>query len=164
MKSLHPARRRLVIGIMLLVLSYLGALHEGVVGHAWARTLGYLFGQTGGALVATAIFVVAVLFILPHGFFTGLFGWFTAGRDARVRTVVRVMDEHVRERQRPIVVEEEDEELVPAERMRLDDVRTALKGLGYKSSEYEKLVGAMDPRAPFEGLVKGALKSLQARN
>lgn len=166
MKSLHPARRRLVIGIMLLVLTYLGALQEGAVGRVWQRTLGYLFGATGSAVVATAIFLVAVLFILPHGFFGGLLGWFSFGREARVNKVVRDMDEHVRESRRPIAVVEEDEveELVPADRMRLDDVRTALKGLGYKASEYEKLVKVMDPRAPFEGLVKGALKSLQARN
>lgn len=50
--------------------------------------------------------------------------------------------------------------LVPAERMRLDDVRGALKQLGYQKHEYA-FVGSMDPSQPFETLVRDALKKLR---
>ena len=46
--------------------------------------------------------------------------------------------------------------------MKLDTVRDALKGLGYKRDEYGPLVAAMDPSVDFEVLVKGALKELRS--
>lgn len=54
-----------------------------------------------------------------------------------------------------------DTVMAPAARRRLDDVRGALKELGYKSYEYEPLVAAMDPSDQFETLVRVALKQLQ---
>lgn len=50
--------------------------------------------------------------------------------------------------------------LTPTERMRLDDVRGALKQLGYRPHEYA-FVGSMDPTQPFETLVRDALKKLR---
>ena len=50
--------------------------------------------------------------------------------------------------------------MTPAERMRLEDVRVALKGLGYLKNEYEPLVKGMNPQEPFEKLVRSAIKQL----
>lgn len=54
-----------------------------------------------------------------------------------------------------------NETLSPSHRMRLDDVRSALKGLGYRPNEYEQLVKEMDPSQPFERLVKDGLHALR---
>jgi len=158
MKSLHPARRRFVIGLMLLALTFMGALHEGAVGHNWARLIGYLFGPTGAGVVGVVTLLSGLAFVLPHDAIGRFIRWGSSGREARVERVVRAS------RQPIVIVEDEDEELAPADRKRLEDVRVALKSLQYRSHEYEPLVAAMDPRAPFEGLIKGALKQLQARN
>ena len=51
--------------------------------------------------------------------------------------------------------------LAPRDRMALQDVRTALKGLGYEKNEIEPLIAQMDPAAGFEKNVKNALKALR---
>lgn len=48
----------------------------------------------------------------------------------------------------------------PAERMRLTDVETALKGLGYRKEEY-KFVQEMDGKLPIETLVRDSLAKLR---
>lgn len=154
-------RKRIILGVTLLALTFLTTTQSGVVGMLFARVFGYLFGQTGTAVLAVAMFVVATALILPRDALGRFVRWSWGGREARVDRVVR------ESRKRPIVVEEVDAVVPaaapPAHRMRLDDVRGALKQLGYKNFEYEPLVGAMDPTVPFEVLVKGALKKLQEK-
>lgn len=157
MKTLHPARRRFVIGIILLAVTFLTTFQSGAIGMLCARALGFLFGQTGTAMLSVTLFVVGMAFVLPRDFLVRFIRWGMNGREARVDRVVR-------ESRQPIVVEEPAvAQVPPAARMRLDDVRGALKQLGYKNFEYEPLVGVMDPSVPFEVLVKSALKKLQEK-
>ena len=51
--------------------------------------------------------------------------------------------------------------LSPTARKALEDVRTALKGLGYIAGEYNPIVAQLDPSAGFEKNVKNALKALR---
>jgi hypothetical protein len=46
-------------------------------------------------------------------------------------------------------------------RRALDDVRTALKGLGYLKHEIEPVVATLDPNLPLENILRTAIKSLQ---
>lgn len=165
-------RRRIFLGLVLLSATFLFTLQDGVIGHLMSRFLGYLFGQTGAAVAAVLMLTAGVACIVPHGSVGRIVRWAMHSREARVERVVREMDEDAvariveRALEKALRGKARDSGVVsgeivsPVERMRLDDVRTALKQLGYTKNEYEPLVRAMDPRAPFEGLVKGALKKL----
>ncbi len=166
-------RRRVFLGLVLLSATFLSTLQTGVLGYLMSRFLGYLFGQTGTAAASVLMLTAGVLCIVPPGAVGRFFRWAAQGRETRVERVVREMDEDIIARIVDRAVEKalkgktpsgvvSGEIVSPAERMRLDDVRAALKQLGYQKHEYEPLVRGMNPTAPFEGLVKGALKSLQA--
>jgi hypothetical protein len=190
MKNLHPARKRLVAGILMLAIAFFYAFAPtcGAIGHLVARGSAYLLGQTGSSLVALTLFTVGGLFVIPHGAIGALVRWAWHGREARVGRVVADMDrfvttkrearqvdvEHVkkivigvlREHGRKVVQDAVAGEIVtrpPAERMRLDDVRGALKNLGYLKNEYEPVVAGLDPKLPLETLVRGAIKTLHGK-
>jgi hypothetical protein len=168
-------RRRVFLGLVLLAATFLFTIQDGVLGHLMAQFLGYLFGQSGAAVAAVLMLTAGVLLIVPPGAVGRFFRWSTHSREARVEKVMREMDEDVIAR----VVERAVERALrgrakvespvvsgtivsPAERMRLDDVRTALRSLQYRPHEFEPIVRTMDPKQPLEVLVKGALKTLQA--
>lgn len=187
MKNLHPARQRLVAGILMLALAFFYAFAEtcGTLGHLVARGSSYLLGQTGSSLVALTLLAIGVLFVIPHGAIGAFVRWAWHGREARVTRVVADMDkfvsarraekpdvEHVkkividvlREHGRRVVQDVVAGEIVtrpPAERMRLDDVRGALRSLQYRPHEFEPIVKNLDPKLPLEVLVKSALKALR---
>lgn len=168
-------RRRIFLGLILLSATFLFTLQDGVIGHLMSRFLGYLFGQTGAAVAAVLMLTAGVACIVPAGVVGRLVRWSAQGREARVERVVREMDEDaitrvveralekaLRGKAKPegVVSGEIGSSVSPAERKKLDDVRTALKSLQWKPSEYESIVRGMDPSVPFEALVKGAIKKL----
>jgi hypothetical protein len=167
-------RRRVFLGLTFLAATFLFTIQDGVLGHLMAQFLGYLFGQSGAAVAAVLMLTAGVLLVVPPGAVGRFFRWSTHGREARVERVVRDMDEDIIERLVERAVEKalkgrvkpagvvSGEIVSPAERKKLDDVRTALKSLEWKASEYEPLVRGMDPSVPFETLVKGAIKQLSA--
>lgn len=160
------SRKRVIIGISLLVATFFITLHEGAIGHILARVCGFLFGQTGTAVLAVAMFLIGTVLILPRDFLGRFIRWGVRGREARVDRVRREMIAHERRAAVPEPIEVEEAvktPIPPAHRMRLDDVRGALRQLGYKTPEFDGLVKAMDPTVPFEVLVKGALKKLQEK-
>jgi Holliday junction resolvasome RuvABC DNA-binding subunit len=77
---------------------------------------------------------------------------------------------HVAERRRTVQrhfmekLEEDAAEpkVAPAQRMKLDAVRGALKELGYKKYEFEPVVSGLDPTLSEELLVRDAVKQLHA--
>jgi len=168
-------RKRFLVGLALLAATFLFTLQDGVIGHIMAQFLGYLFGQRGAAVAAVLMFTAGVVLVVPAGAIGRFFRWTTHSRDTRVERVVREMDEDIigrlveRAVERALAGKAKPEGVVsgeivsPAERMRLDDVRAALKQLQYKAHEYEPLVKGMDPSVPFEVLVKGALKKLNEK-
>lgn len=179
MTTLHPARKRLLLGVLLLAACFFYAFAPtcGLVGRLIGRASAQLLGQTGSTLLALTMLVVGLLLVIPHGAIGGFFRWAVRGREARVAKVVREGDREINVRR--IVAdairmhvafmeakaapakEIEDPSPVPAERRRLDDVRSALKNLGYLSKEYETIVKGLDPKAPLEILVKDALKQIR---
>lgn len=48
----------------------------------------------------------------------------------------------------------------PLQRRKLDDVRGALKEMGFKGYEYDPVIAAMDPEAPIETLLRDAIRTL----
>jgi RuvA, C-terminal domain/4TM region of DNA translocase FtsK/SpoIIIE len=189
MTTMHPARKRLLLGFLLLAATFFYAFAPtcGLVGRLISRASAQLLGQTGSTLLSLTMFVVGLLLVVPHDSISRFFRWAFAGRAARVAKVVRESDEWIRAAdvkrivaealsthdglrahfgERPVVhaqIVAKPEAIIPtpAERMRLDDVRGALKGLGYKTYEYEKIVAGLDPTVPLELLVKDALRALQ---
>jgi hypothetical protein len=185
-------RKRLLVGLTLLAATFLFTIQDGVLGHLMAQFLGYLFGQSGAAVAAVLMLTTGVLLIVPPGAIGRFVRWSTHSREARVEKVMREMDDEVIARAVERAVEralkgrsgsEESlprnnmptnyrevrehyamsgEILAPADRKKLDDVRTALKSLQWKPSEYEGIVRGMDPNVPFETLVKGAIKQLSS--
>lgn len=169
MKSLHPARRRLLIGGLLLATTFFYAFAStcGLLGMLISRGSALLIGQTGSTLVAMMLLGSALAFLIPHGGVRQFVTWVAHGREARVAKVVREMDKFERDRRGVVEVEVEHEmvtpvKVPPATRIKLDTVREALRSLGYKRDEYMPLVEKMDPKMDFEILVKGALKELRA--
>lgn len=183
MKNLHPARRRLLIGGLLLAATFFYAFAStcGLLGRGIAYASAQLIGQTGSTLVAMCMLGSALAFLIPHGAPGRFIAWVMHGREARVARVVREMDAYERRRVLDVVTVPGDTALPsttgerlaergrrdrdgvqsPADRMKLDTVREALRGLGYKKDEYGPLVTKMDPKVDFEILVKGALAELR---
>jgi len=124
--------------------------------------------------MAFVLFGSALAFLIPHGGISAFARWVQYGRDGRVASVMHELDTYERRRtadvpakkarrEAPVTVSGEIvTKASPRDRMKLDTVRDALKGLGYKRDEYGPLVAAMDPSVDFEVLVKGALKELRS--
>lgn len=180
MKNLHPARKRLLIGCLFLLGAFFYAFAPtcGLAGRLVQYVTSRLLGQTGSTLLALTMLTTGVLFIVPHGAIGGLFRWALHGREARVAKVVRDSDEWVRAAEvKRIVADaikahegmqaakiEEAAAAVPAlspvQRRKLDLVRGALKNLGFKASEYDPILSALDPAASDELLLRSALQQL----
>lgn len=172
MKSLHPARKRLLIGFILLACTFFYAFAGtcGLVGQLVARASSTLLGQTGSTLVSLVMLGVGLMLVIPHGAVGSAARWVWHGREARVGAVVREMDAHVSKREiQRLVAEALAERAVPAvatsptppaERMKLDAVRGALRELGYKKHEYEPVMAGLDPALSDEKLVRAAIKQL----
>lgn len=172
MKNLHPARKRLLLGVLLLAAAFFYAFAPtcGIIGQLIARASGYLIGQTGSMLLALTALVVGVLLVLPHGAVGSFVRWIWHGREARVGRVVREMDAHVAKRKAERAEERAalsgdpaiaEAVLTPKARMQLDAVRAALTDLGYTKKEMEPIVTKMDPSRDFAVLVRAALKELR---
>lgn len=189
MTTMHPARKRLLIGVLLLLGMFFYAFAGtcGLIGELVARISGKLLGQTGSTLLALTMLVTGLLLVIPHGAVGALIRWVFHGREARVARVVRegdravdlnrIVDEAIKRHAAARVAQgisgrapgfgaepasATAPAVTPAERMRLEDVRVALRSLQYRSNEIEPVVGTLDPRQPFETLVKSALKTLKA--
>src|SRR5574341_1001520 len=175
MRHLHPARRRLLIGGLLLAATFFYAFAGtcGLLGQAIAYASSRLIGQTGSTLMAFVLFGSALAFLIPHGGVSAFVRWVQFGREGRVAKVAHELDTYESERRRypdvvtvlgdtalpsstgerpavrgrrgrggtPIVSGEIDTGLAPRDRMKLDTVREALKGLGYKKAEYGPQIG-----------------------
>lgn len=178
MTTMHPARKRLLLGVLLLAgtFFYTFAPTCGLIGVLVSRASSKLLGQTGSTLLALTMLVVGILFVLPHDAIGRLFRWAFQGREARVSRVVREGDSHAEVRrivaealkthlaleEKPTVpLKAPEEKLSFTDRRRLTDVRGALKQLGCTKDEIEPLVAKMDPTQPAEVLLRGALKELQ---
>lgn len=166
MTTMHPARKRLLLGFLLLAATFFYAFAGtcGLIGELVARVSSKLLGQTGSTLLAFTMLVTGLLLVIPHGALGRFFSWAFHGREARVARVVRESDEHTgRRRALPEVkVQGIRGELSVRERRNLDDVRTAMKQLGYRQNEFEPLMAKMDPSLAPEVLIRGAIKELYA--
>lgn len=185
MTTMHPARKRLLLGFLLLAATFFYAFAGtcGLIGELVAHISSKLLGQTGSTLLALTMLVVGLLLVIPHGALSRFFAWAFHGREARVARVVRESDKHMSEAEVRRIVAEAAKiqgvgagyvanpadlqnatppELSVRERRNLDDVRTAMKQLGYHKNEFEPLVVKMDPRLAPEVLIRGAIKELYA--
>lgn len=172
MKSLHPARKRLLIGFLLLACTFFYAFAGtcGLIGQLIARASSTLLGQTGSTLVALVMLGVGLMLVVPHGAVGGMVRWMWHGREARVGRVMRELDDHAERRGRVDYKRLYEEnvgaatppKLAPVDRMKLDAVRGALRELGYKKHEFESIVAALDPSLSDEVLVRDAVKQLHA--
>jgi hypothetical protein len=191
MKNLHPARKRLLLGFLLLAATFFYAFAPtcGLIGQFVHFASSRLLGQTGSTLVALVMLGVGLMLVIPHGAVRSAARWVWHGREARVAGVVRELDAHVRGEFSPaqrremlrilsevrqnlpidkralvpvLPGEPPPTKLAPAERMKLDAVRGALKELGYKKYEFEPIVAGLDPTLSDEVLVRDAVKQLHA--
>ena len=183
MTTLHPARKRLLIGVLLLLGTFFYAFAGtcGLIGELVARISGKLLGQTGSTLLALTMLVTGLLLVIPHGAVGTLVRWVFHGREARVARVVRegdravdlkrIVDEAIQRhvdakaaqapKVEPVAAAKEPV-LPPAQRRKLDMVRGALKEQGFKAYEFEPIVAAMDPTKSDSDLLRSALQQLTA--
>ena len=100
MRHLHPARRRLLIGGLLLAVTFFYAFAGtcGLVGQALAYVSSRLIGQTGSTLMAFVLFGSALAFLIPHGGISAFARWVQYGRDGRVASVMHELDTYERRR------------------------------------------------------------------
>lgn len=185
MKTLHPARKRLLIGFLLLAATFFYAFAPtcGLVGQLVHRATATLLGQTGSTLLALVMLGVGLMLVIPHGAVGGMVRWVAHGREARVGRVVREMATLDRTREFKRLVAEAvadargetpsqsrvvsgtiETKVTPVERMKLDAIRGVLKQLGYKAHEYESIVAGLDPKPSEEVLVRAAIKQLRPRS
>lgn len=145
-------------GFLLLLLAlFVGQAHQcGLLGQALARGLTYLLGAYGTSLVVVAL-VAGGITVSGAAEMMWLF---VRGIVKRERVVVR----STRKQPTPIAVEvtvAPKKQMPTVERMKITDLRTALKNLGYESGEYAPVIAHADPALPLETLVRGALKELR---
>ena len=97
MTTMHPARKRLLIGVLLLLGTFFYAFAGtcGLVGRFVEYLTSRLLGQTGSTLLALTMLVTGLLLVVPHGAIGGFFRWAFHGREARVARVVREGDRAV---------------------------------------------------------------------
>jgi hypothetical protein len=184
MTSMHPARKRLLIGVLLLLGTFFYAFAGtcGLIGELVARISSKLLGQTGSTLLALTMLVTGLLLVVPHGAFASIVRWVFNGREARVARIVRegdraadlqrIVDEaikrHVAARAEAPAVKIEQPAPAAApqqsvtERRKLDSVRDCLRQLQYRAYEYEPVVKALDPKLPVDTLVRSAIQTLHA--
>jgi hypothetical protein len=186
MTTMHPARKRLLIGVLLLLGTFFYAFAGtcGLIGELVARISGKLLGQTGSTLLALTMLVTGILLVVPHGAVAGFFRWIFNGREARVARIVhegdrtadlqRIVDAAIKRHADAQAAQgvavpaftalqnaaAQEPVLSPTQRRKLDSVRGALKNLGFKAYEYDPIVSAMDPTASDEVLLRSAIKQL----
>lgn len=153
MKTSRP-----IPGILLLAFTFFYAFASscGLVGHWVHRASVLLIGPAGSVVMAITLGAVGALLVFPIGVWVSAVRWAFRGRAVKHTTARRSV--------KPIEVEvtvAPVPKLPTVERMKLSDVRTALKNLGYERGEYEPVVAGMDPALPLETLVRGALKELR---
>ncbi len=119
----------------------------GIIGRALSHATIALVGTTGSVMVVIALTGLGIYCLAPilttH-----------KGQQRAARRLVRSAFDHVL-REGPVEV------LPPPQRMRLDDLRSALKNFGYRSNEIEPVVAKMDPAQSLETLVRTGLKALR---
>lgn len=169
---------RPISGILLLAFAFFFMIGDGAIGHWLHRTSILLVGRVGAVIATLTLFAIAVVLLVPASAWKRLAkrqprpapkpfvfvrspAWETA--KARYQESLALLDRVIQERlQRPqLSAPEPIEVLPPSRRMRLDDVRGALKNLGYKTHEYERVVAGMDPALPLETLVRSGLNALR---
>lgn len=171
---------RPVTGLILLFIAIfiVNARRCGLLGVWLAKGLTLLLGTFGGSLLTFALVTCSLVMIVP---------WKALGRALHRRPVIhppvrRPMRERRTVAPRTVAASRTDERnwsltfaplappepveppkpsLPPAHRMKLDDVRLAMKNFGYKREEYESLVASMDPTLPVEKLIKDGLQALR---
>lgn len=143
MTSNHHQPRRPVLAFVLLAAAVFLALGDqgGVLGQHLARSADHYIGQLGLLLVVVSLICASYSLGAPAG---------TATKIARA----------LRDRRRVSVVEPV-QTLSPNDRRKADDVRSAMKNLGYLKHEYDPVVAGLDLSMPLDGLVRASLKKLR---
>lgn len=154
MKTSRP-----IPGILLLAFTFFYAFAPacGLVGHWVHRASVLLIGPAGAVVLALTLGTIGVLLVFPIAVWVAATRWFIGRAPANRTTNTRT-----RRDMPPIEVMVRPAPKLPTvERMKLSDVRTALKNLGFEKGEYEPVVAVLDPALPLETLVRGALKELR---
>lgn len=138
--------RRPVLAFVLLAVAVFLALGDqcGVLGQQLSRAAHHYVGQLGVTLVAFLLICWAYFLGAPAGTATAL---------------VRAL--RTRRRMAPARAEVEPQALSPINRRKADDVRSAMKNLGYLKHEYDPVVAGLDLSLPLDGLVRASLKKLR---
>lgn len=171
MSRRHTAPKSRPVAAVLIVASTVFLLlgrNCGVLGALLAGSVDRLLGAAGMGLLCLTAWVLAFILATPAGTFTRIILALWRARPRHNAPSVVVMKTRGDERTRGEDVETRTgptvSVLAPRDHMALQDVRTALKGLGYEKNEIEPLITQMDPSLGFEKLVKSALKSLRVVN
>lgn len=117
----------------------------GLLGQLLTACLAKLLGVPGTALLVVTQLTVAFVLAFPG-------------------TLARLAQRFVNVEPRFVKVDPVNKDQSPRERMARQDVRTALKSLGYLIHEIDPVLAKLDPALPFEKAVKAALKQLNNIN
>lgn len=170
--STRTRQHRPVVGLILVSIAVFVTWSRdfGAVGHVLHRLLYAGLGRGGTELLIATLCLCGTVCVLPPG---------TLGRvlvalgevvaiglarlaDVIVWAVSRRQVPVQRERTTPAkVLPLRAELLSPMDRRKLDDVRGALKQLGFKPAEFEHIVVKLDVSQPIEALVRTALVQLK---
>jgi hypothetical protein len=163
---------RPVTGLILLftAIFVVNARKCGLLGGVWlAKGLSLLLGTFGSSLLLFALVTCGLVMLVPWKLVAQL-----ARRRPMIHPPVRTHSRrYVRTPPLHSAHREDDKNWSmafapiepprqpPAHRRKLDDVRGAMKSLGYKPHEYESVVAAMDPTLPMDRLLRDGIKAMQ---
>ncbi len=167
-RTTKSRQHRPVLGLVLIAIAVFVACSRdfGIIGRGFHRLLTAGIGHNGLDLLAVTLCLSGTVCVLPPG--TLVKGVVWACR-AVVMVLVHVIEAcipapgtaTVRVKPPAKVLAFRGAELVPMDRRKLDDVRGALKQLGFKPAEFETIVAGLDPVQPLELMVRSALLQLR---
>jgi len=167
-RTTKSRQHRPVLGLVLIAIAVFVACSRdfGVIGRGFHRLLTAGIGHNGLDLLAVTLCLSGTVCVLPPGTLVKGIVW-TAR--ALVMVLVHIIEAclpapgaaTVRVKPPAKVLPFAQPALLPAQRLKLDDVRGALKQLGFKPAEFEHIVVKMDASRPIELLVRDALVQLR---
>jgi RuvA, C-terminal domain len=161
-RSAAPKTRPVLAALLVAATLFLLLGHRsGVLGALTAGLAQRLLGAAGTGLLCSTTWVIAFILATPPGTATRLVIALWHAFTVPSRHTVTAKTERVAKPTAAETFQISGPPLSPKDRRALDDIRSALKQLGYLKHEYEPIVAKMDPAANFEKNVKNALKALQ---
>jgi RuvA, C-terminal domain len=157
------SKNRPVLGLLLFTAGFFLLLGSscGLVGELMASVSRYLVGRTGTILLVLMAWTAGIILAVPPGALSRVLARRIGGSKKAPKPTIGKIRKMEASGAGAYSIHSPSFGRQVQGAMRLRDVRSALKNLGYTKEEYEPIVVGMDPEIPTEKLLRSALNMLQ---